>query len=193
MKELENIQKADDGFKEELSDNRNPTGNFTERYFRSFIALFRKNRNIYKLFFAITKKLGRLFSISTAVFVVHSAVDNHLKVIAIKRPNYTGEGLALTLPEKDSLLYSVFKRGTIYTENCLTGHAGNFIEKKLFPEDQTKSLAVCPIKFDGSVSGLLCFASPSAFAFENLEDSLADEMMRQLGTVVGMEKARLDI
>ena len=160
---------------------------------RSMAALFRKQKNVYKLFFSITKKLHKLFSISTAVLVVRSTRDGHLKVIAIKRPTYSREGLALTLPEKDSLFYSVLRNPAIYTENFSPGFDGNFIERKLMLDDRTKSLAICPIITNGVVAGLVCFTSPAVYAFQSFQEGFLDPVLKQFGAVLGEEERRLNL
>jgi hypothetical protein len=153
-------------FEVEMTDR----GKFLGNCLRSLTALFRKDRNIYKLFFAITKKLNKFFSISTAVLVVHSVRDGHLKVIAIRKPKYAGKGLALSIPEKDSLLYRIFRNNALYTANYPSVSETNFIEKKLLLEEGTQSLAICPITYGGSLAGLVCFASPVPYAFDMIEE-----------------------
>ncbi|SYZ72360.1 hypothetical protein TRIP_C20475 [Candidatus Zixiibacteriota bacterium] len=168
-------------------------GKFLGNCLRSIAALFRKDRNIYKLFFAMTKKLNKFFSISTAVLVVHSGRDNSLKVIAIRKPKYAGKGLALSLPEKDSLLYRIFRNNSLYTANNPSDSDTNFIEKKLLFEDGTQSLAVCPIKYGGSLAGLVCFASPVPYAFDMIEEGMLGGILEEFGAIVGRAERSLNL
>lgn len=165
----------------------------TDGFMRSFTALFRKHKNVYKLFFAMTKKLNKFFSISTAILVLYSTADDRLKVIAIRRPNYAREGLTLTLPQKDSLLYDVFKNATPHIEHFPADFKGNFIEQKLLFDSHIKSLVICPIKYEGSALGLVCFTSPTVYAFEMFEEGLADALIEQFGTIIDREKNKLNV
>ena len=135
---------------------------------RSIEALTRKHKNIHQFFFAVTKKLYKIFSISAAILVLHSNRDHSLRVIDIKKAGYSGEALSLILPDKDSLLYSVYRDETIFSESDPDKFNGNFLERKLLLDQTTKSLVICPINDDGRISGLLCLASslPSAFNSE---------------------------
>ncbi len=140
-----------------------------DNYLRSIEALTRKHKNIHKLFFALTKKLNRIFSISAAVLVSHSNRDDSLRVIDIRKVGYSGEGLSLILPDKNSLLYSVYRNKAVYSETDPGKFKGNFLEQKLLLDPETKSLVICPIHDNGDISGLLCLASyePEAFAVED--------------------------
>jgi hypothetical protein len=153
---------------------------------RSFMALFIKQKNINKLFFAIAKKLNRAFDITSAVLVIRSVRDSSLKVIAIKKDHYSREGLALTLPDRDSLLYNVLRKASLHTEYIVENFSGNFIEK-------SRTLAICPIISNNSVSGLLCLASPSSSAFELFENGALDSILKQLGSIMAGTAGRLNL
>lgn len=174
-----------------------PGGNLASRsvdfLIRSFMALFIKQKNINKLFFAIAKKLNRLFDITSAVLVVRSIQNGHLKVIAIKKENYSREGLALTLPDRDSLLYRVFRKASLHIENITGSFSGNFIEKKLLLDEGARILAICPITSNESVSGLLCLASPSPAAFDLFEQGVLDSTLNQLGTIMAGTAGKLEL
>jgi hypothetical protein len=160
---------------------------------RSFMALFIKQKNINKLFFAIAKKLNRAFDITSAVLVIRSVRDSSLKVIAIKKDHYSREGLALTLPDRDSLLYNVLRKASLHTEYIVENFSGNFIEKKLLLDDKSRTLAICPIISNNSVSGLLCLASPSSSAFELFENGALDSILKQLGSIMAGTAGRLNL
>lgn len=144
---------------------------------RSIKAVLAKPGDIYKLFFLFTKKLNKLFSISQSSLIVHSKHDGKLKVLAMKGENGIRKGLALTLPEKDSLLYKVFADGRFYIQNHKKNFDGNFIEEKILKDDTTQSFAILPISQDGSRSGLICLSSPKQDAFATIENGLMDEIL----------------
>ena len=159
----------------------------------SFEAVFRKTDDIYKLFFLLTKKLSKFFSISRASLIVHSKLDGKLKAIAMKGDKGAHEGLALTLPEQNSLLYNILESGVPYIENYPQQFPGNFIEEKILIDSDTRSLAVLPIKDNGTLGGLICFASPVPYAFTMLEDGLLDDLMEKFGPVLNKKLPRVNI
>nr|MBN2278712.1 hypothetical protein [candidate division Zixibacteria bacterium] len=157
---------------------------------RCFSSVFKNRKNIYDLFFSLTKKLNKFFSISHAILIIHSEHDDRLKVIAMKGKKRTHLGLALTLPRQDSLLYSIFSRGIIYTRNFPVEVECNFVEKKLLFQESTNSIAVCPITSDGSVRGLICLASPILYAFSMFEDGILDGILEEFGLSLSRELDR---
>jgi len=160
---------------------------------RSLGALFNGNRNIYELFFCLTKKLNNFFSLSRSILIIHSERDESLKVIAMKGASNCHVGLALTLPEKDSLLYRVLNDKEIYTENYPDKFNGNFIERKLLLDDNPGSIAVCPVKYKNKIRGLICLTSPALYAFTLFKDGMLDSILERFGKSVKRETKRLRI
>lgn len=165
----------------------------TNVFLKSFGVLFKKPQSIHLTFFSLIKKLNRFFSLSRAILVVRSLRDDSLKVVAIKGRKESREGLALTLPEKGSLFYRVFTTKAPYCENYPDGFPGNFIEKKLLLDGDTGSIAICPIKHDGTVHGLLCLASPVLYAFGMFENGFLDAVLERFGMLIEKEAKRLNI
>jgi len=159
----------------------------------SFNSLFKSNQNLYQLFFSFIKKLNKFFSLSKAILVVRSPRDNNLKVVALKGQKSIRQGLALSLPEKNSLLYNVFDDCEIYTQNFPKDFEGNFVEKKLLIDNETSSIAVCPIRNDDSTHGLLCLASPIIYAFDMFGEGFLDSVLEQFGKRIKKEIDRLHI
>ncbi len=180
----------------EKYDRDDVSGEMGERianvFERSFNSLFKNNNSLDHLFFSLIKKLNKFFSISRAVLVVHSPRDEKLKAIAL-RGRKARQGLALTLPKRDSLLYTVFNKGDIYAENYSGIFKGNFIENKLLMIDKASSLVICPIRFKGRINALLCLTSQTLFAFNMFENGLLDSVLEQLGKFIDLELRRLHI
>ncbi|MEW5924069.1 MAG: hypothetical protein AB1746_08790 [Candidatus Zixiibacteriota bacterium] len=162
-------------------------------FLRSLSSLFRNNKNIYDIFFSLTKKLNKFFSLSRSILIVNSDKDNQLKVIAMKGPQDSRIGLALTLPRQDSILYQVFNSRAIYTENYPHQFAGNFIERKLLLDDNPGSIAICPVKSDGNVRGLICLTSPALYAFTLFRDGALDAVLERFGRSIEREISRLRV
>jgi len=162
------------GLDSQLTQNEN---SLSQRVFRSIKAILSKPGDIYKLFFLFTKKLNRLYSISQSSLIVHSKQDGKLKVIAMKGENGARKGLALTLPEKDSLLYKVFADGRFYIQNHPKNFSGNFIEEKILKNDTAQSFAILPISQNGTRNGLICLSSPKQDAFATFENGPMNEIL----------------
>ncbi len=173
-KVLTNINPQENELDSQLIQNEN---GLSQKVIRSIKAVLSKPGDIYRLFFLFTKKLNRLFSISQSSLIVYSKQDGKLKVLAMRGENGTRKGLALTLPEKNSLLYKVFTDGRFYIQNHPKDFNGNFIEEKILKDDTTQSLAILPISRDGSRSGLICLSSPNRDAFTIFENGLMDGIL----------------
>ena len=174
--------------KEELAQQRTATTSsavqITENCLNSIRAILKKPGDINKLFFRLTKKLDKLYSITKAALIVHSDQDNKLKAIAMKGNNGTCEGLALTLPEDNSLLYKVFEDNYQYIQNYPDQFSGNFFEEKILIDRATQSLAVLPIIEKNSPKGLICFSSTIPNAFASFEDGALNDILENFGQVL---------
>jgi transcriptional regulator with GAF, ATPase, and Fis domain len=155
-----------------------------EQFLRALSAISKRHNNIHKLFFTILKKVNKLLPLSTAVLVSFSHKDNSLRVIDIKKPGYTGESLSLILPDKQSLLHSIFRKKEIFTENDPLKFDGNFLEKKLLFDNETKAVAVCPIWTNSHVSGLICFTSTIPQGFDMLERGILGAIANQFAPIM---------
>ncbi len=172
-----------------IEDNIN--GRMSNIFLKSLSSLFRNNKNIYDLFFSLTKKLNKFFSLSRSILVIRSMRDDDLKVIAMKGPQNSRIGLALTLPRQNSIIYQVLGGKEIYTENYPHEFSGNFIERKLLLDDNPGSIAICPIKNDGDVCGLICLTSPALYAFTLFRDGALDAVLERFGKSIEREISRL--
>lgn len=170
-----------------------PGGKLTDIFLKSFGSLFKNHKSVHELFFSLIKKLNKFFSLSKAILVVHSAKDNTLKVIAMKGRRRSWQGLALSLPEKDSLLYKIFRGKKIYSQNYPDVFGGNFIEKKLLLDTDTCSIVICPIKSNGSIHGLLCLTSPMLYAFGMFEEGFLEGVLERFSGFIEKEIDRLHI
>ncbi len=156
----------------------------SEIFVRSFDSILGRARNINKLFFSFTKKLNRFLPISRAALVLYSKRDGHLKVIALKAES-AREGLALSLPKKNSLFYRVFDSRSIYTADYPFYFSGNFVERKILIDQDSKSILVTPLMTGGKIYGLICLASPQEAAFRFYDHSIMERIFRKLGLAVG--------
>jgi len=168
-------------------------GRIGKVFLRSLGNLFKSNKNIYDLFFSLTKKLNKFFSLSRSILVIHSNRDDCLKVIAIKGVRGSRVGLALTLPREGSLLYRVLDDGVTYTENYPDKFNGNFIEKKLLLDDDPGSIVVYPVLYNDAIQGLICLTSPALYAFTLFNEGVLDPVLDKFGKSIEREAKRLRV
>jgi len=151
--------------------------NISKAFIKSFEAILKKPGDFHKLFFLFTKKLNKFFLISRASLILYSRNDHKLKAVAARGKNGAREGLALILPEKNSLLYGIFAEGKAYIACFPAQFPGNFIEEKILLDETARSLAIIPIGKNGSKDGLICLASPIPGAFAMIEDGVMDGLI----------------
>jgi len=165
----------------------------TDIFFRSFKSVFKNNNKLSHCFFSLCKKLNKYFSIYRAVLVVYSEIDDNLKVIALKGQQNSREGLAISLPKKNSLFYKTFDNGQIFVEDCIGDFSGNFIERKLLSIEKCESFAICPVIHKDKTIGLLCLSSASLYCFEMLGEGIFEQVLISLGKSVKAELSKVNI
>jgi hypothetical protein len=154
-----------------------------ESILRSIDTIIKRPQNLRRLFFSFIKKLNRFCPVSKAILIVHSDSDEHLKVIAIKGEKSAHEGLTLTLPSDNSLLYSIFRSRVTYTAGNPFVFSGNFFERKLLLDGETKSLFVAPILLNGTAHGLVCLSSSNDGAFAEIDQGCLEQIIGKFSKV----------
>ncbi len=157
----------------------------SEKRLQAFDSLTGKAHNVYELFFSFIKKLGRMIPVSRAVLVVKSPRDGRLKVIALKGTRASREGLALSIPQSDSLLDRIFESRATYTAHDPFGFSGNFIERRILLDESTASLMISPLSANGDIFGLIGLASPEEYAFADHREEFLGRVIQKLAPSVG--------
>ncbi len=142
--------------------------------------------NITEAFSNLTNELNNELEIDKGVLVIRMQDTQELAAISTWNNGVLRDGLMVTLPAKSSLFEKVAEDGSIYTEDFCSSFSGNFFERKLLLDDQSRSFMVLPLKSEGKVVGLLAYSSqePIAFAvfeegkFKNRADKFASEIQR---------------
>lgn len=147
--------------------------------------------NLSQAFSELTQELTRDFDISIGVLVLRMQDTNDLAAISTWKNGAMRDGLTVSLPSQSSLFEKVAEEGLVYTEDFCEAFSGNFFERKLLLDENSRSFVVQPLKTDGKVVGLLAYSSdqPTAFAMFNegagypLASKFADQiqsLMKQL-------------
>jgi len=162
-------------------------------FIRSCLSIFRERKTISQLFFCLVKKLGGLIDISKAVLAVSSSFDRSLKIVAAKGHRGSREGLAITLPKKNSLMYSVFFDKSIFVANELPPSVANFIERRILLDGRISSILIYPINHNDKTRGLFCLTSENGDDLTMFADGCLDCVMDRFGEKIDQEIKRTAI
>lgn len=140
--------------------------------------------NITQSFSNLTDELNNEIEINKGVLVIRMQDTHELAAISTWNNGVLRDGLMVTLPGKSSLFEKVAEDGSVYTEDFCSSFSGNFFERKLLLDDNSRSFMVLPLKAEGKVVGILAYSSvePIAFAvfeegkFKNRAEKFASEI-----------------
>ncbi|MCK4607034.1 MAG: GAF domain-containing protein [candidate division Zixibacteria bacterium] len=146
--------------------------------------LLRNDTQLSESFFTLTRWLRRIYAIDRGVLVIRSESGPRLSAISTWRDGQTRDGLSLNLPLDSSLFEKVAEHGQVYTEDFCGAFSGNFFERKLLLDDDSRSFVVQPLKSEGRVLGLLGYSSRQPTAFAMLEEGALDDMASEFGAII---------
>ncbi len=146
--------------------------------------LLRNDAQLSESFFALTRWLRRIYAIDRGVLVIRSEGGPRLSAISTWRDGQGREGLSLNLPLDSSLFEKVAEHGQVYTEDFCGAFSGNFFERKLLLDDDSRSFVVQPLKSEGRVLGLLGYSSRQSTAFAMLEEGALDDVASEFGAII---------
>lgn len=135
-------------------------------------------------FFELTKRLSSRFSINKAVLLLRADAGAPLAAVSTWKNGQVREGLSIRLPSESSLFEIVAGQGDVYTENFCNGFSGNFFERKLLLEDDSRSFVIQPLKHDGAVIGLLGFSSDEPTAFTMFEEGAVEPVFSEFAEII---------
>lgn len=128
--------------------------------------------NLAQAFSDITGELSKDFDITKGVLVIKMQDTQNLAAISTWKDGVMRDGLTVSLPSKSSLFEKVADDGSVYTEDFCSAFSGNFFERKLLLDDDSRSFVVQPLKTDGTVVGLLAYSSNQPTAFVMFEEGV---------------------
>ncbi len=144
--------------------------------------------HLSQTFFELTARLQDQFEIDKGVLVLRQEEPRQLAAVSTWSGGLGRDGLAVNLPPEASLFEKVAEQGRPYTENFCEAFSGNFFERKLLLEDDSRSFVVLPLKCQGRVVGLLAYSSHSPTAFTLFEEDILGEIADQLGTAIAADR-----
>ncbi len=135
-------------------------------------------------FHALTDQLTQEYNIDKGVLVLRPDDGRQLAAVSTWHRGILREGLRLNLPVKASLFEKVVEQGHVYTEDFCESFSGNFFERKLLLDDDSRSFVLQPLKCEGRVLGLLGYSSRKPMAFVTFEEGALDTICKRLGSII---------
>jgi hypothetical protein len=135
-------------------------------------------------FFELTNRLASRFNISKAVLLLRPHTEAPFAAVSTWKKGQIREGLSIKLPSESSLFEIVAGHGDVYTENFCNGFSGNFFERKLLLEDDSRSFVIQPLKHEGAVIGLLGFSSEEPTAFTMFEEGVVEPVFAEFAGII---------
>lgn len=135
-------------------------------------------------FAGLTRRLTCQYSIDKGVLVVRDRDGSELSAISTWRDGIVHDGLRLNLPSEDSLFEKVAEDGRVYTEDFCESFSGNFFERKLLLENDSRCFVVQPLLFEGRVRGLLGYSSRRPSTFAMFAEGALDEIAERFGELI---------
>lgn len=136
-------------------------------------------------FHSLTDQLLKEYDIDKGVLVLRPDAGRQLAAVSTWHRGIMRDGLRLNLPVETSLFEKVAEQGHVYTEDFCESFSGNFFERKLLLDDDSRSFVLQPIKCEGRVLGLLGYSSRKPMAFVTFEEGALDAICKQLSAIIG--------
>ena len=137
-----------------------------------------------EIFFEFTRQLKSELNINKGVLLLRPDAGAPLAAVSTWNNGQTRQGLAIKLPSDSSLFEQVASLGRVYTDNFCATFSGNFFEKKLLLEEDSKSFVLQPLKHQSEVIGLLGFSSSQATAFTLFEEGAVDKAVADFTEII---------
>lgn len=144
--------------------------------------------SITELFSEITRRLEVKYSIDKGVLVIKNDAENCFAAVSTWKKGELRDGLSINLPNDSSLFARVADDGIVYTEEFSGIFSGNFFERKLLLEDDTKSYVLHPLKFEGKVIGLVGYSSAEPTSFTMFEQGAIVNITDQFAEIITKRK-----
>jgi len=135
-------------------------------------------------FQTLTDCLHKVYNIDKGVLVLRHNEGRQLAAVSTWHRGSARDGLRLNLPVEASLFEKVAEQGHVYTEDFCDSFSGNFFERKLLLDDDSRSFVLQPLKCDGRVLGLLGYSSREPMAFVTFEEGALDGICDRLGSII---------
>ncbi len=128
--------------------------------------------NISEIFCEITRRLLVNFDINKGVLVVRNQSENSFLAISTWNNGEFLDGLSISLPTAPSLFEQVANDGNVFSDSYAGIFSGNFFEKKLLLDHNSRSYVLHPLKHEGIIIGMIGYSSEEDLAFSVFEEGV---------------------
>ncbi|MEK7774455.1 MAG: GAF domain-containing protein [Candidatus Zixiibacteriota bacterium] len=139
-------------------------------------------------FTRLTQRLRRKLAVDKCILVLKRPAEDRLAAVASWNHGELSDGLAINLPHDNSLFEKVTEDGGLYTENFCGSFSGNFFERKLLIDAESRSFALQPLRHDGHLVGLVGMSSEEPMAFTLLDEGELDDILTQFAISCDRER-----
>ncbi len=140
--------------------------------------------DLTEMFSALTRELRKKYAIHKGVLVLRNENNHRLAAVTTWNNGAVRDGLTVNLPPESSLFEKVAEHGSVYTEDFCDAFSGNFFERKLLLENESRSFVVQPLKIDGEVVGLIGYSSEEPTAFAMFEEGAGEKVAADLAEII---------
>jgi transcriptional regulator with GAF, ATPase, and Fis domain len=167
-------QQQDKGINSETSD----------KICRSLNRILGQGKRLDILFHELSNRLNDFFALTRSTLTVMDNSDGKLRIIALWDNTLIRQGLILTLPQENSLLYKAYNSGKKVVMPFFNRLNANIIEKKLLVGKTSSSLIICPLIKSDYVLGLISMSSEVPYAFDLITDGHFTPVLNKLARVI---------
>ena len=143
-----------------------------------------QDANISEIFCELTRRLEVKFDINKGVLVVRNQNENTFLAISTWNNGDFLDGLAISLPTEPSLFEQVAADGHLFSDSYVGIFSGNFFEKKLLLDDNSKSYLLHPLKHEGRIVGMIGYSSEEELAFSVFEEGILSDISAKFAKII---------
>jgi len=145
--------------------------------------VFNISKELSNLFGNLTDRLNSKYPINKGVLLLRLAKGEPLTVISLWEKGELKDGLLIKLPAKSSLFEQVIAHNQAYIEDFSASFSGNFFEKKLLLNEESKTFVLQPLRFQNNIFGLIGFSSETPLVFTVFEESQTQQLISSFAEI----------
>lgn len=143
------------------------------------------------VFSEFTRRLQEKYDINRGVLILCKPGSSKLAAVSTWHNGAVHDGLSINLPDESSLFAKVAEEGHLYTDDFYGVFSGNFFERKLLLDENSRSFALHPLKRDGRVIGLVGYSSEKPTAFSVFEEGVLQDAVDQMSALLAQKSLEM--
>jgi transcriptional regulator with GAF, ATPase, and Fis domain len=134
----------------------------------------------YELFIKLSTRLDKFFTINRTSLAFYDDDEDMMKIPYMKVEKELRNGVQINLKCHRTIMKKVLDNNTIFVRDFPHLLFGMELEKKILLDDESNSLVVIPLCYNGKKVGTLNLASSSCFVFSLLETNLFEDLFQDI-------------